>query len=61
MGRLRECWWMSSQELFSCLGWNELVEVSIESGEGHRVSIWGRKNSKVVVGLMEYVTFFMME
>ena len=61
--QLSEAWWNVPGAVAGCLGWRELVCVRVQkAGEGGwRVQVYGKKGSQLVTGLMEFLTFYLMQ
>jgi hypothetical protein len=57
--KLKERWWYGT--FVSCLGWNELVlfEVGQQGSDCTKIEVFGRKNGKIVMGVIEFLSFFL--
>lgn len=60
--KLRETWWNSPNTHLGCLGLFEICSVNLqkEDGKGWKVRVCGKKDSPLVAGLMEFLTFYLM-
>ena len=60
--QVKETWWNAPNMLIGCLGWHEVccLKLEKEEGKGWKVRVYGKKGSALVIGLMGFMTFYLV-